>query len=88
MSYLEAIMLICFGISWPISIAKSIRTKVVIGKSPLFMMVVALGYACGVLHKYYYSRDWVIYLYAINMLLVLTDLALYYHYSRKNLRQA
>ena len=80
MSIFEAGMLICFGISWPISIAKSIRTKVVVGKSPLFMAILCLGYASGIAHKWLYSRDPVIALYTINLLLVATDLALYFKY--------
>ena len=44
MSFFEATMLICFGISWPVSIAKALRTKVVAGKSPLFMAIVCLDY--------------------------------------------
>ena len=31
MSVFEAAMLICFGVSWPVSIARSLRTGVVIG---------------------------------------------------------
>jgi hypothetical protein len=78
MSYLEAGMLICFGISWPISIAKSLRTRIVEGKSPLFMSILSLGYIFGILHKTQHSLDWVIALYAFNLVMVLTDLALYY----------
>ncbi len=81
MSIFEATMLICFGLSWPISIAKSLRTKVVSGKSPLFMAVVCFGYACGVTHKLLYSMDWIIGLYALNMVLVVTDLVLYFRYA-------
>lgn len=73
-------MLICFGVSWPISIAKSLRTRVVLGKSPLFMAILCLGYLCGIIHKILYSTDWVIALYALNMVMVATDLALYYRY--------
>jgi len=80
MSVFEAAMLICFGVSWPISIAKSVRTKVVSGKSPLFMGVICFGYACGVLHKLLYSMDWIIVLYALNMVLVAVDLTLYFRY--------
>ena len=80
MSYYEALMLVCFGISWPISIMKSLRKKVVIGKSPLFMLVISAGYIFGILHKYFYAMDWVIYLYMVNVVLVLTDLGLYYYY--------
>ena len=73
-------MLICFGISWPISIIKSIRTKIVAGKSPLFMAVLIIGYTSGITHKMLYSRDWITALYAINLVMVAFDLFLYYKY--------
>jgi len=81
MSFFEATMLICFGVSWPVSIAKALRTKVVAGKSPLFMAIVCLGYLCGVVHKALYSFDWIIALYAVNLVLVAVDLSLYFLYS-------
>ena len=80
MSIFEVLMLICFGISWPVSIAKTVRTKVVTGKSPLFMAIVCLGYASGVVHKAVFAFDWVIVLYVTNMLLVAVDLSLYFLY--------
>ena len=83
MSIFEVAMLVCFGVSWPVSIAKSIRTKIVSGKSPLFMVVVCFGYAFGIMHKLLYSMDWVIVLYVINLVLVATDLSLYFKYLPK-----
>ena len=83
MSPFEIGMLLCFGVSWPISIAKSLRTHVVAGKSPWFMAIVSLGYLSGILHKVLYHPDWVVALYVLNMLMVLTDLALYLRYSRR-----
>ena len=80
MSIFEATMLICFGMSWPISIAKSLRTKVVAGKSPLFMVLLCFGYLCGIMHKVLYSMDWVILLYTLNMILVAIELSLYFKY--------
>ena len=80
MSIFEIIMLVCFGISWPISIAKSIRTKVVEGKSPVFMVIVCLGYVSGMVHKTLHSLDWVIVLYFVNMVLIIIDIALYFKY--------
>ena len=77
-------MLICFGISWPISIAKSVRTKIVIGKSPIFMAVVSLGYLSGIVHKVLHNLDWGTVLYLLNMTMVLIDLLLYFRYSRRN----
>lgn len=84
MSPFEGIMLVCFGVSWPISIVKSIRVKRVEGKSPLFMGVVCLGYVSGIVHKIIYSLDWIILLYGLNMAMILIDLFLYSHYNRKN----
>jgi hypothetical protein len=83
MSVFEVAMLICFGVSWPISIAKSIRTRIVSGKSPLFMAILCFGYAFGIMHKLLYSLDWVIVLYALNIFLVMIDLTLYFKYIPK-----
>lgn len=82
MSVFEAIMLVCFGVSWPISIAKTLRTRKVEGKSPLFMAIVCFGYLNGVLYKVFHAFDWIIVLYAFNMVLVAVDLSLYFHYTR------
>lgn len=86
----EVLFLLCFAVSWPVSIAKSLRTKVVIGKSPLFMSLIVLGYIFGIIHKALYSHDIVIWLYVFNASLVATDLALYFVYigqNRKDLQQ-
>ncbi len=83
MSIFEAVMLICFGLSWPISITKSLKTKVVTGKSPLFMGIVITGYASGIIHKTFFATDWVIVLYVLNLILVGTDLLLYYRYRER-----
>jgi len=48
---LEAIMLICFGVSWPASIYKSYTLKKVTGKSQIFLWLVFVGYIFGLLHK-------------------------------------
>ncbi len=77
MSIFEAGMLVCFGAGWPFSIARALRTRIVAGKSPAFLAIVAAGYACGILHKLLYALDGVVFLYALNLTLVLADLALY-----------
>jgi hypothetical protein len=89
MSIFEALMLICFGLSWPISIYKSLKTKIVIGKSPMYMIIVCIGYLCGIAHKVFFSMDWIIILYAVNLLMVLFDLFLYYkyHHLSRNYKQ-
>lgn len=80
LSIFEAIMLLCFGLSWPVSIAKTLRTKRVEGKSPLFMILILVGYLSGILHKLLFSLNWVLALYALNFTFVAIDLVLYYRY--------
>ena len=80
----EILMLLSFACSWPISIIKALRTKVVVGKSPVFMIIIIFGYVMGVVHKILYNPDWVTFLYVFNMLLVAFDLFLYFLYIKKN----
>lgn len=84
MSIFEAIMLICFGAAWPFSIRKSYTSGSNAGKSLAFMIVVEVGYISGMIHKWLYSFDLVFFLYALNALLVLTDIVLY----RRNAKRA
>ena len=77
MSPFEIAMLLCFGAAWPFSIFKSYTSRQNGGKSLLFLCVIVIGYVAGILHKVLYSMDVVIYLYALNGLMVLIDIALY-----------
>jgi hypothetical protein len=79
----EILMLVCFACSWPVSIIKSLRTKIVAGKSPTFMIIIMIGYLCGIIHKIVYHYDWVTYLYIFNFCIVGTDLILYFYYRKK-----
>lgn len=77
MSYFEIIMLICFGAAWPFSIYRSWKSRSTKGKSLLFMLIVILGYMAGILHKIYFHYDLVIFLYALNLLMVSADVGFY-----------
>jgi len=83
MSIYEALMLICFGASWPFAVAKTYRTKDIKGKSKMFLSLIIFGYICGIIHKCIYKPDAVILLYIINLLLVAADLALVLIYRNK-----
>ena len=83
--FLEFMMLALFGVSWPFAIAKTYRAKRVDGKSPLFEVIVIAGYLCGIAsHVVSGEGRWVIGIYALDILLVSTDLALYCWYSVRN----
>ena len=78
MSIFEILMLICFGISWPISIHKTYKSRSTKGKSLVFLYVVATGYIAGIFHKIFYHFDGVIIFYIINLLMVIIDTIFFY----------
>ena len=80
MSCFEIAMLVCFGASWPFSIRKMLIAKTSEGKSFVFLILLLIGYLCGILHKIMYHCDGVVFLYALNFLMVLVDTVLCYYY--------
>jgi hypothetical protein len=80
--FFECAMLAAFGLSWPFSIAKSIRSRSTRGKSIMFMVLVEVGYVFGIAHKLIYSRNWVIWAYVALFILVGVDIALYFRNRR------
>jgi hypothetical protein len=83
MSYWEIMMLLCFGASWPVNLLKTYRLKSGRGKSLTFLVLVIIGYGCGIIHKLLYSPDKVLYLWCAILLLVVADLWLSLHYYRR-----
>lgn len=75
-------MLACFGLCWPVSVYKSIKSKRTEGKSLFFLIVVFIGYLCGLTGKIIYRPDFVIVLYLFSAVLVFVDIVLYLKYSR------
>ena len=82
MGLFEFLMLCCFGFSWPFSIMKSLRSKSAKGKSLGFMLLVELGYVFGLIHKIFFSYNWVIWAYVVLFVLVGFDIALYFRNRR------
>lgn len=72
----EVIMLVCFGIGWPFSIYAMLKTRQSRGKSLPFLVIILTGYIAGICYQYFGQRNAVIYLYILNTLMVVADLAL------------
>ena len=73
----EAVMLICFGLSWPISIARSWKTRTAKGKSYWFLVFALVGYISGLSGKFISGNvTYVVFFYSLNTLMVGTDLVL------------
>ena len=84
----EAMMLVCFGVSWPVAIVRTWRARRVEGKSGLFLVLILVGYLAGIAAKFLRpagAGGWpepVTALYALNAVLVGIDLGLYLHFRK------
>ena len=87
MSIFEALMLICFGLAWPPSIYRSIKSKSTSGKSFAFLIIVMIGYLCGILNKIFYNFDYIIILYCLNFTMATTDACLYIRNKKNEKKQ-
>ena len=89
-SIMEMLMLICFGLSWPINIAKAWRARSTKGISVLFYCFILLGYLVGIAAKlalisYYAPAPWyetvhwyVLFFYVLNTLMVAAGVAIWF----------
>lgn len=84
---LEALMIICFGLSWPLSIYKSYTSRTAEGKSLLFEFFIWVGYVFGIMRKVLQiqaggSHDWLFYLgfifYILNIAEITIDMLLFF----------
>ena len=83
---LETIMLICFGLSWPLSIRKSYVSRTAKGKSLFFEVFLLIGYACGIARKIIQTAQggsgFIFFLsfffYVLNFLEISIDVGLYF----------
>lgn len=81
--WLEACMVICFGISWPMSIIKSYKAHTTKGKSLPFLCMITIGYVCGIFSKIYSGRiTYVFIFYCLNLIMLITELVLYNRNSK------
>ena len=85
MQIFEFIMLACFGLSWPISVLKSIKSKSTKGKSIIFMIAIIIGYISGIIGKVLNGQiNYVLVVYCFNLSVVLIDLILYFVYDSRS----
>lgn len=76
---LEIMMIVCFGFSWPMNVVKSYRARTTKGKSLGFLMMIIIGYICGIASKIIGgSYKWyVMFFYVLNLFMVLLDVGMY-----------
>ena len=85
---LEAVMLICFGLSWPINLLKNYRARTAKSMSLEFILLIIIGYVAGIAAKIYsYNVNYVLAVYFVNLLIVCGNLVVYFinrRYDRLN----
>lgn len=76
---LESIMLICFGLSWPMSVVKNIRAHTAKSMSLPFILLIITGYLAGIGAKIYsHNYSYVLAIYVLNLVFVSINLAVYF----------
>ncbi len=76
---LEAIMLICFGFSWPLNVYRNIKSHTAKGMSIAFILLIIVGYLAGITAKIVcHNYSYVLAVYFINLAFVSVNLAVYF----------
>ncbi len=87
----EALTIFCFGLSWPLSIRKSLVSRTSKGKSLFFEVFILIGYLFGILRKFIQvlamgSSGFIFYLgfffYVLNSLEISFDIILYFRNAK------
>ena len=82
---LEVIMLVCFGASWPISVAKNIKAGSAKGMSLPFTLLIIVGYVAGITAKFMLHRiNYVLAAYFVNLAAVSVNLVVYFINKKKD----
>lgn len=87
----EALTIFCFGLSWPISIRKSLVSRTAKGKSLFFEVFLLIGYAFGIARKIIQvtvlgSSGFIFFLsfffYVLNFIEISIDVGLYFRNTK------
>lgn len=76
---LETVMLICFGLSWPMSVVKNIKARTAQGMSLPFILMITFGYVAGITAKILsHNINYVLIAYFINIVAVSVNILVYF----------
>ena len=83
--FFEILMIVSFGVSWPLNVIKSYRARTTKGKSLAFLFLIFFGYIAGITSKFVNpdymeniaSKWYVLFFYVLNFIMVSADLLVY-----------
>ena len=81
----EVIMIVSFGVSWPLNVIKAYKARTAKGKSLAFLLLILFGYVAGITSKLIneaymasFAETWyVLFFYVLNFTMVSLDLIMY-----------
>ena len=77
---LEAIMLVCFGLSWPMALVKNLKAKSAEGMSLPFLLLIITGYIAGTSAKIIAGNiTYVLIVYIVNLVIVTMNLVVFFY---------
>lgn len=82
--FFEMLMVICFGISWPLNIIKAWKARTAKGTSVLFYTFIWVGYIFGLMSKFNKLQNgistpaYVWFFYVLNTLMVSVGILIYF----------
>jgi hypothetical protein len=84
----ESVMLVCFGLSWPLNVIKSYKAGTTKGTSLPFILLIITGYIAGITAKLISGQiNYVLVVYLLNLAIVSMNVVVYFRNAaldRKN----
>lgn len=74
----ESVMLICFGLSWPLNVIKAYKARTTKGTSLPFILLIITGYVAGIAAKLVSGQtNYVLAVYLLNLAIVSLNVVVY-----------
>ncbi len=74
----EALMLVCFGFSWPLNVIKAYKARTAKGTSLAFIFLIITGYIAGITAKFInHQFNYVLVVYFLNLAIVMVNVFVY-----------
>ena len=86
---LEAVMLVCFGLSWPMNAYKNYKAQTAVGSSWQFLGLITLGYVAGIAAKFIIGAiNWVLIVYFLNLACLSVNWVIYFRNTKLDKERA
>ncbi len=88
-SIFETIMLVCFGLSWPLNLFKAYKARTAKGTSLPFILLIITGYIAGISAKLISGKiNYVLIAYLLNLAIVSLNVVIYFRNVSIDKKQA